>query len=111
MVPGGSDGGRGHRAARGRGAAGRGLAAAAAAAARGVRGALRVPTGRRLELARLRRVPELPALALGKDDEFHAAKLATARFYFAWLLPETAHQFRAARAGAASLMAIAAEDF
>jgi alkylation response protein AidB-like acyl-CoA dehydrogenase len=37
-------------------------------------------------------------------DDFYAAKLATARFYYAWLLPETEHQFRAARAGAASLM-------
>ncbi|WP_290886509.1 acyl-CoA dehydrogenase C-terminal domain-containing protein [Arenimonas sp.] len=54
----------------------------------------------------------MAAVALDKGGEgFHATKLATARFYFAWLLPETAHQFRAARAGAASLMAIAAEDF
>ena len=45
------------------------------------------------------------------DDAFHAGKLATARFYFAWLLPETAHQFQAARAGAASLMTLPADAF
>ena len=54
----------------------------------------------------------MAAVSLEKGGEgFHATKLATARFYFAWLLPETAHQFRAARAGAATLMAIAADDF
>jgi alkylation response protein AidB-like acyl-CoA dehydrogenase len=44
-------------------------------------------------------------------EEFYAAKLATARFYYAWLLPETEHQFRAARAGASTLMAIPASQF
>jgi len=39
-------------------------------------------------------------------DGFYVGKLATARFYFARLLPETAYHFRAARAGADSLMAI-----
>jgi hypothetical protein len=54
----------------------------------------------------------MAAVALDKGGEgFHATKLATARFYFAWLLPETAHQFRAARAGAATLMATPADDF
>ena len=54
----------------------------------------------------------MAAVALEKGGEgFHATKLSTARFYFGWLLPETAHQFLAARAGAASLMAIAADDF
>ena len=54
----------------------------------------------------------MAAVALDKGGKgFYATKLATARFYFAWLLPETAHQFRAARAGAATLMATAAEDF
>jgi hypothetical protein len=39
-------------------------------------------------------------------DPFYAAKLATARFYFAKLLPETASLIRTARAGAAPLMAM-----
>ena len=37
-------------------------------------------------------------------DPFYQAKLATARFYFAKLLPETATLIRTARAGSASLM-------
>jgi alkylation response protein AidB-like acyl-CoA dehydrogenase len=37
-------------------------------------------------------------------DPFYRAKLTTARFYFAKLLPETAALIRAARAGSASLM-------
>ena len=37
-------------------------------------------------------------------DPFYAAKLATARFYFAKLLPETAALIRSARAGAAPMM-------
>ena len=39
-------------------------------------------------------------------DRFYQDKLATARFYFARLLPETAMLIRQARSGAASLMAI-----
>ena len=39
-------------------------------------------------------------------DKFYQAKLATARFYFARLLPETAMLIRQARSGAASLMAM-----
>jgi alkylation response protein AidB-like acyl-CoA dehydrogenase len=39
-------------------------------------------------------------------DPFYAAKLHTARFYFAKLLPETAGLIRSARAGAAPLMAM-----
>jgi len=39
-------------------------------------------------------------------DPFYAAKLATARFYFAKLLPETASLIRTARAGVAPLMAM-----
>ena len=35
------------------------------------------------------------------NDDFHRAKLATARFYFAKLLPETAGLIRTARAGVA----------
>ncbi|BAO85352.1 acyl-CoA dehydrogenase C-terminal domain-containing protein [Caballeronia cordobensis] len=37
-------------------------------------------------------------------DAFYVAKLATARFYFAKLLPETASTIRAARAGAKPMM-------
>ncbi len=47
----------------------------------------------------------------GGDDAFHANKLATARFHFAWLLPETAQRFAEARAGAATLMALPADAF
>ena len=43
---------------------------------------------------------------LDSGDPFYAAKLATARFYFAKLLPETAMLIRTARAGAAPLMAM-----
>jgi alkylation response protein AidB-like acyl-CoA dehydrogenase len=39
-------------------------------------------------------------------DPFYAAKLATARFYFAKLLPETAGLIRSCRAGVAPLMAM-----
>ena len=42
----------------------------------------------------------------GSGDPFYTAKLATARFYFAKLLPETATLIRTARAGAAPLMAM-----
>ncbi|HSC00458.1 MAG TPA: acyl-CoA dehydrogenase C-terminal domain-containing protein, partial [Burkholderiaceae bacterium] len=48
-------------------------------------------------------------IALSKQDSgdpFYAAKLATARFYFAKLLPETAGLIRSARAGVAPLMAM-----
>ncbi len=48
-------------------------------------------------------------LALDKQnsgDPFYTAKLATARFYFAKLLPETAALIRSARAGVAPLMAM-----
>ena len=45
------------------------------------------------------------------DDPFYAAKLATARFYFARLQPETAMLIRQARSGAASLMALDAALF
>jgi alkylation response protein AidB-like acyl-CoA dehydrogenase len=40
---------------------------------------------------------------LGSDDPFYAAKLATARFYFARLLPETKYHLRAAESGAGVL--------
>ena len=42
----------------------------------------------------------------GSGDPFYAAKLATARFYFARLLPETAGLVRSARSGVAPLMAM-----
>jgi alkylation response protein AidB-like acyl-CoA dehydrogenase len=44
-------------------------------------------------------------------DRFYLAKLATARFYFARLLPETAMLIRQARSGAANLTALDAELF
>ncbi|AJW44200.1 acyl-CoA dehydrogenase [Ralstonia mannitolilytica] len=47
----------------------------------------------------------------GTGDTFYKAKLATARFYFAKLLPETASQIRMARAGGATLMALEADLF
>jgi Acetyl-CoA dehydrogenase C-terminal like/Acyl-CoA dehydrogenase, C-terminal domain len=48
-------------------------------------------------------------IALAKKDSgdpFYTAKLHTARFYFAKLLPETASLIRSARAGVAPLMAM-----
>jgi hypothetical protein len=39
-------------------------------------------------------------------DPFYKAKLATARFYFAKLLPETAMTIRQARAGSKPLMEV-----
>ncbi len=47
----------------------------------------------------------------GGDDPFYTAKLHTARFYFAKLLPETAGLIRSARSGAAPLMAMDAALF
>jgi alkylation response protein AidB-like acyl-CoA dehydrogenase len=48
----------------------------------------------------------------GKDvDPFYTAKLATARFYFQRLLPETAYHIRAARAGAKGVMEMPVELF
>ena len=44
-------------------------------------------------------------------DPFYRAKLATARFYFARLQPETAALMRSARAGAGTLMALEPELF
>ncbi|MBY8965860.1 acyl-CoA dehydrogenase C-terminal domain-containing protein [Algiphilus sp. NNCM1] len=45
------------------------------------------------------------------EAAFYDAKLATARFYFARLLPETAYHIRAARSGVDNLMALTAEQF
>ena len=53
-------------------------------------------------------------IALAKQDsgdKFYISKLATARFYFARLLPETAMLIRQARSGSASLMALDADLF
>jgi alkylation response protein AidB-like acyl-CoA dehydrogenase len=44
-------------------------------------------------------------------DNFYKAKLATARFYFARLLPETAMLIRQARSGAANLLSLEADLF
>ncbi len=46
-----------------------------------------------------------------KVDPFYTAKLATARFYFQRLLPETAFHIRAARSGARNVMELEAELF
>jgi alkylation response protein AidB-like acyl-CoA dehydrogenase len=54
----------------------------------------------------------MAAVALrNPDDAFNAAKVATARFYFAWLLPETAQRFLEARAKASTLMTLPADRF
>ena len=53
-------------------------------------------------------------IALEKQDSgdnFYKSKLATARFYFARLLPETAMLIRQARSGSANLMALEADLF
>ena len=47
------------------------------------------------------RMAKVALAKAGSGDPFYAAKLATARFYFAKLLPETAGLIRTARAGAA----------
>jgi alkylation response protein AidB-like acyl-CoA dehydrogenase len=57
---------------------------------------------------------QMAKIALEKEssgDNFYKAKLATARFYFARLMPETATLIRQARAGSASLMALDADLF
>ncbi len=48
---------------------------------------------------------------VGGGDTFYVAKLATARFYFAKLMPETASLMRTARAGSKSLMDLEAALF
>jgi hypothetical protein len=50
-------------------------------------------------------------LSLGKDEPFYQAKIATANFYFAKLLPETAMHFQTIRAGGDTLMALDAANF
>ncbi len=50
------------------------------------------------------RMAKVALAKAGSGDPFYRAKLTTARFYFAKLLPETAALIRTARAGASSLM-------
>ncbi len=52
------------------------------------------------------RMAKLALQKQGSGDPFYTAKLHTARFYFAKLLPETAGLIRTARAGVAPLMAM-----
>ena len=57
---------------------------------------------------------QMAKIALAKkdsDDKFYESKLATARFYFARLYPETAMLIRQARSGSANLMALDADLF
>lgn len=57
---------------------------------------------------------QMAKIALAKQDSgdtFYTAKLATARFYFARLLPESAMLIRQARSGSANLMALDADLF
>ncbi len=52
------------------------------------------------------RMAKIALAKLDSGDPFYAAKLATARFYFAKLLPETAGLIRSARSGVQPLMAM-----
>jgi alkylation response protein AidB-like acyl-CoA dehydrogenase len=57
---------------------------------------------------------QMAKIALAKQDSgdrFYEAKLATARFYFARLYPETAMLIRQARSGAGNLLALDADLF
>jgi hypothetical protein len=49
--------------------------------------------------------------ALAGDDDFHAAKLATGRYYMARVLPATALHLARIRSGEAPVMALAADAF
>ena len=53
----------------------------------------------------------MAALAVGRDDAFHRAKLATARFYLARLLPETRTCVETLRSGSKPLMHLDAALF
>ena len=57
------------------------------------------------------RMAKIALAKLDSGDSFYKAKLATARFYFARLLPETAMLIRQARSGAANLLDLEAELF
>jgi hypothetical protein len=50
-------------------------------------------------------------LAAGNDNAFYEAKLATARFYLARVLPQTTSLNHQIKAGAATVMALPAEAF
>jgi alkylation response protein AidB-like acyl-CoA dehydrogenase len=52
------------------------------------------------------RMAKIALTKKGSGDPFYAAKLHTARFYFAKLLPETAGLIRSARSGVTPLMAM-----
>jgi len=57
---------------------------------------------------------QMAKIALAKQDsgdKFYESKLATARFYFARLYPETAMLIRQARSGASNLLALDADLF
>ena len=51
------------------------------------------------------------ALAAGGDKAFHEAKLATARYYFERIMPESAAHLARISAGSDSMMALPAEAF
>ncbi len=57
------------------------------------------------------RMAKVALAKAGSGDPFYQAKLATARFYFAKLLPETASLIRTARAGAKPMMDVDAALF
>ena len=57
------------------------------------------------------RMAKIALAKLASGDGFYRAKLATARFYYARLLPETAMLIRQARSGAANLLDLEAELF
>jgi alkylation response protein AidB-like acyl-CoA dehydrogenase len=57
------------------------------------------------------RMAKIALSKLDCGDSFYKAKLATARFYYARLLPETAMLIRQARSGAANLLELEAELF
>ena len=57
------------------------------------------------------RMAKIALEKLNSGDSFYKAKLATARFYYARLLPETAMLIRQARSGAANLIDLEAELF
>ena len=57
------------------------------------------------------RMAKIALAKLDSGDDFYKSKLATARFYFARLLPETAMLIRQARSGAANLLDLEAELF
>jgi len=57
------------------------------------------------------RMAKIALVKQDSEDAFYKAKLATARFYFARLLPETAMLIRQARSGAPGLMALEADLF